>query len=289
MSLRKYIKEILSQWVNDFENLEDHCLKIESIVLKDKNACQNLFYCSKSDIAVIYYRVAEYVFYKLKRQEVAYLIADYALKITNIYISPKVNIGEGLLLEIAENTKIYENVRIGKKMHIVGKVIICSKTNLQNNNCIEIGDNFSISHNACVRGNIKIGNNVCIDGGCTVLDNIDSDCEVKIVSSLQMLYSNKKNLLPSQKIFVYGVVPKFKNQIVIYGEGFYNPIVDIKIKQLNKNIESEVSYWDKNTIIIKVKPINIENEKLNVNKIIIKSNGYKCVVNNSMGLVKILR
>lgn len=290
MMLSKYVKEIFLKWLKDNEINLDECLhNVKKKLSKDKITCLNPYKANKSDIANIYYRVAEYVFYGLKKHDIAYLIADYGLKQTNIYISPKVIIGDGFSLEFAENSKIYENVKVGDNFKVIGKVIICSKTSNSSNNFIELGDNVTLNHNVCIRGTVRIGDNVCVDGGCTILDNVDSDCEVKLVCSLQMLYSNKKNLLPSPKIYVYGVVPKFKNQIVIYGEGFYNPIVDIKIRDLTKHVDSEISYWDKNTIIVKVKPMNIDHEKLELNKIIIKSNGYKCVINNSMGLVKSLK
>lgn len=286
--MKEIINEILIQYLCDEVNVYKYVEDIYCVLVNDRvNRCDKKS-LENSDLAIVFYRVAQYLFWHMKKVDVANKVAEDGLKKTSIYISPKTIINDGLQFINAEHTRIGENIKIGKNLCVSGKVTLKSGECLKPNNSLEIGDNFIIN-NATVIGCNKIGSNVKIDSGCTVLDDVGDDCEVRIVSSLQMLISSKKNLLPSQKIFVYGVVPKFKNQIVVYGEGFYNPVVDIKIKNCTRKIESEVSYWDKNTIIIKVKPINLELEALKNNKIIIKSNGYKCVVNNSMGLAKILR
>lgn len=286
--MKKVINEILNKYLTDNAEIADSSEKIFNVLLKDNIILNDAGLIENSSFSIVYYRISQYLFCNLKECELANKVAEDCLKITSIFISPKALIGEGLELKNAEHTRIGENIKIGKNLHLSGKVALISDNYSKNNKRLEIGHNFIIN-NASIIGCVQIGNNVKVESGCTVLDDICDDCEVRILSSLQMLFSNKKNLLPSQKLFVYGVVPKFKNQIVIYGEGFYNPIIDIKVKNCCKKIESEIAYWDKNTIIIKIKPINIDNEKLKMNKIIIKSNGYKCVVNNSMGLVKILR
>ncbi len=286
--MKKIINEILVSYLCDEFDVHNCVEDIYNVLLNDNINLNGEKGLENSDLAIVYYRVAQYLLCHLKKVDVANKVAENGLKKTSIYISPKTIIKDGLQLINAEHSRIGEDIKMGKNSCVCGKVTLMSGECSKHNYGLEIGDNFVVN-NATVRGCNKIGNNVKIDSGCTVLDDVGDDCEVRIVSSLQMLVSSKKNLLPSQKIFVYGVVPKFKNQIVIYGEGFYNPVVDIKIKNCTRKIESEVAYWDKNAIIIKVKPINLELEALKNNKIIIKSNGYKCVVNNSMGLVKILR
>ena len=285
--IKKCVLEIINKYKNEKTFNLDHVISdIVYNIKKDRLSSEDFELLSKSDYAIIYYRVSEYFYYKLKETQVAYLIADEGLTKTKIYISPKVVIGEGFSLKLAQNTKILEDVRIGENFEIFGKATINSA--IGENSLLSIGNNVCLKDRVCVRGNIRIGNNICVREGCTVLEDIGDNCEVKVATSLQILSAHGKNLLPSQKLFVYGVVPKFKNQIVIYGEGFYNPIIDIKCKNYKKQIESEITYWDKNTIIVKIKPTFIDLEWAKQNKIIIKSNGYKCVVNNCGGLLKIL-
>ena len=108
---------------------------------------------------------------------------------------------------------------------------------------------------------------------------------VSIVNQLQL--TKRINTLPSQKLTIFGVVPKFKNCIKILGEGFYNPTVLIKLKN-EKTINYQITFWDKNKIIVKFKNKALTSKDLVGIKLIVLSNADKVIVLNSFGLNKTL-
>ena len=82
-------------------------------------------------------------------------------------------------------------------------------------------------------------------------------------------------------------MPKFKNCIKILGEGFYNPTVLIKLKN-EKTINYQITFWDKNKIIVKFKNKALTSKDLVGIKLIVLSNADKVIVLNSFGLNKTL-
>lgn len=193
----------------------------------------------------------------------------------------------GLDAVIGKNFNIYHS----KNIHIANNVVIGDNCTLKDNikigssnNAPKILNNVTILSNVNIFGNIIVGNNVTIKDNCFVTDNIDDDSQVGIVNQLQVVSKTSKNYLPSQTLNIYGVIPKFKNTIVIVGDGFYNPIVNFKCD--NKELEYVISYWDKNKIIVKFKNTKpIKNKKIIIT---ILSNRTKITILNSAGLNKTL-
>ncbi len=285
MELKQYIKKVLYENLPIEINFDlELCEKnIYKTLLNDnqKECFIDSSHWSASTLAIIYYRVASHIFQNYNLEFASFKISEIGFLKTNIYISPKCQISDGLKLELAENTKIYDKVIIGKNFVVHGGVVICSNTNSIDNRIV-IGNNVEIKNGASIWGNCNVGDNVVISNNCVVQDDIESGAVVRIITTQQITTYQNKSIVPSQKLIVYGVVPKFKNRIVIYGEGFYNPCIDIKVKNNAKAIENEIMYWDKNTIILKIRStqkINID--ECNKNKIIIKCNGYKLILINS--------
>ena len=289
MELKEYIKSVLFENLSIDINFNIYAFidEIYSCILKDRQSdiFEDSSFWSKSTIAVINYRINNHLWQRAKMAKLAQIRAENIYLETSIYISPQISIKSGLKIELGENSKIFGNGQIGENFSIFGRVVISSKQ-AESNGIVKIGNNVFVQEGASIWGSVEIGNNVKIGANCVVLENIESDCEVGIYSALQLTICKKKNILPSQKLRVYGVVPKYKNQLVIYGDGFYNPKVDLKVKDFK--VESAISYWDKGTIILKIKPVKGSDENLK-SKIIIKSNGYKVVVVNANGVFKALK
>ena len=209
------------------------------------------------------------------------LAVDF-FRASSIYISPSAEISSLELLGsdifIGDYTKIGSNCTIGRGVSLGKKHQPCH---------ISIGNNVVIGENVKVKGNLTIGNNVSISPSCIILEDIPDNSSVKIINQLQLCENNNINYLPSQRMLFYGVYPKFKNTFVIMGEGFYNPTVIIKSKAQNLNYN--ISYWDKNKIIVKIKnttPLS-ENDSKGA-KLILLCRNNKIVVLNNIGLEKTL-
>lgn len=249
---------------------------------------------SKSLVATMCYRIANYLHYskllpenkssKLTREFMEMVSAE-----TSIDIHPSAQIGERFFIDHGANVVIGSTCKIGERCNIFNDVVLGSK-NVKNAKSEKrhptIKNDVTICAGARVLGNITIGNNCFISPHAVVLDDVPDDTHVSVINQLQL--TKKVNSLPSQKMIIYGVVPKFKNTLKILGEGFYNPTVLIKLKN-DKILNYQIIYWDKNKILVKIKntaPYNLLDT--HGAKIIVLSNADKVVITQSYGLTKTL-
>ncbi len=257
----------------------------ENLVLQTK---------TKGLIATMCYRIATIFYYenfivnKDLRQKLAREFMEQVAVDTGVDIHPQARIDEMFFIDHAKNIVIGATTLIGKRCNLFNDVVLGSK-NVKSSQNIKrhptILNDVTICAGARVLGDITIGNNVFICPQAVVTDNIPDNTTVSIVNQLQL--TKRINTLPSQKLTIFGVVPKFKNCIKILGEGFYNPTVLIKLKN-EKTINYQITFWDKNKIIVKFKNKALTSKDLVGIKLIVLSNADKVIVLNSFGLNKTL-
>ena len=222
------------------------------------------------------------------RQKLAREFMEQVAVDTGVDIHPQARIDEMFFIDHAKNIVIGATTLIGKRCNLFNDVVLGSK-NVKSSQNIKrhptILNDVTICAGARVLGDITIGNNVFICPQAVVTDNIPDNTTVSIVNQLQL--TKRINTLPSQKLTIFGVVPKFKNCIKILGEGFYNPTVLIKLKN-EKTINYQITFWDKNKIIVKFKNKALTSKDLVGIKLIVLSNADKVIVLNSFGLNKTL-
>lgn len=286
------------EMIEDVSNVSYDMLKKDMSFIASLDPSQNSIEMvqktkTKSLIATMCYRVANTLYYKGYLKEKTDIIPrEFMEKVasqTGIDIHPQAIIGEQFFIDHGVGIVIGATTIIGKCCNIFNNVILGSKnvkTAKQSKRHPTLKDNVTICAGCRVLGDITIGNNCFISPNAVVLDDVPDNTHISIVNQLQL--SKNGNRLPSQKMIVYGVVPKFKNTIKILGEGFYNPTVLIKLKgekQLNYNIV----YWDKNKILIKIKnTIPFEHGSVSGAKIVVLSNADKVIITQSYGLTKTL-
>lgn len=250
---------------------------------------------TKGLVATTFYRVANFMYYEnlisdeKTKKRLCRELMERTAALTSIDIHPAAKIGQGLFIDHGSKTVIGETCEIGNNCTIFNDVVLGSK-NVMCNESVKrhpsLGNNVTICAGCRVLGNIKIGNNVFISPACVVLEDIEENSKVTIVNQLQ-LTNNSPNIL-AQKMVVYGVVPKFKNTLMILGEGFYNPMVLVKLKE-PKDLFFNISFWDKNKIILKFKNKKaFSKAELKNSKIIILSNNNKVVLLQNFALEKTL-
>ena len=257
----------------------------ENLVLQTK---------TKGLIATMCYRTATIFYYenfiedKELRQKLAREFMEQVAVDTGVDIHPQARIDEMFFIDHAKNIVIGATTLIGKRCNLFNDVVLGSK-NVKSSQNIKrhptILNDVTICAGARVLGDITIGNNVFICPQAVVTDNIPDNTTVSIVNQLQL--TKRINTLPSQKLTIFGVVPKFKNCIKILGEGFYNPTVLIKLKN-EKTINYQITFWDKNKIIVKFKNKALTSKDLVGIKLIVLSNADKVIVLNSFWLNKTL-
>lgn len=286
------------EMIEDVSNVAYEMLKKDMSFMASLDPSQNSIEMvqktkTKSLVATMCYRVANTLYYKGYLKDKTDIIPrEFMEKVasqTGIDIHPQAIIGEQFFIDHGVGIVIGATTIIGKCCNIFNNVILGSKnvkTAKQTKRHPTLKDNVTICAGCRVLGDITIGNNCFISPNAVVLDDVPDNTHISIINQLQL--SKNGNRLPSQKMIVYGVVPKFKNTIKILGEGFYNPTVLIKLKgekQLNYNIV----YWDKNKILIKIKNTTpFEHNSVSGAKIVILSNADKVIITQSYGLTKTL-
>lgn len=233
-------------------------------------------------IALIFYRISRLILNELG-EDVLRLRQESKMATTS-YISPYSKIdcpiglfGKDIFIEsqfnICKHVDIYNNVTLADKMSGYGD------KNIHN-----------IKSNTIIKSDVKIvgadvGEGVLIGENCIIREDIKDNTIVELISDFQVKKIKNKTYLPSQELLVYGVVPKFKNTLVIYGDGFYNPKVKLVVK--NNNLSYGISYWDKNKIIIKLDYQEIK--VFDKTTLVIFSNGQRISLINNLGVKKILK
>jgi len=236
--------------------------------------------------ALVFYRLTRASIAKLNNEEITgfvFEIRNISKLYSNSYISPFSNIecpvfiGSDVFID--RNYSIRNNVVIENKCQLFDNNYIYNDTK-QNiiDYDVELMDNVKI-HCSSVGANTKI----CCN--CIIREDIAADVVVEVVNELQIKKSTKNSRIPSQELRVYGIVPKYKNSFVLYGEGIYNPKVKLVVQ--NHTPSCEILYWDKNKIIVRIGYFIMG--KSDKSKLIIFSNGQRIVINNSIGLQNTLK
>lgn len=244
-------------------------------------------------------------------------------KLTSIYLSPFANISENIILagtnikiygdyKICDETVVFSNVNIGDYNYDnnILNTIDTDNNILSNDKKLYVIDKKCIIKSGATIKFCILGQNVIVNENCIVRENIISDSVVDIVNQLQIV-NTPNTYIPSQMLSVYGLVPKYKNILTIFGEGIYNP--NVIIRDGNKKVSSEIEYWDKNKIIVKIKgylsdktdekivetTLKSENEKMLENGfalkkddksiIVIMSRGIKITINDYGTIKKLLK
>lgn len=288
---KEYLHSII-----DYFGVQDDCidsvwqeflLDVDAVSNSDpsqKNAINVLKNASRPMIATLIYRLC----HSLSDRSLARRISEYGASVTHIDIHPDAKIGSGLFIDHGDGTVIGQTCCIGKNCRIFNNVILGSKNvhdNLAKKRHPTVGDNVTICANCRILGDIKIGDNVFVSPNCVVLDDVPNDTKISIVNQLQFADNIIKNVLPRQKLEIFGVIPKWRNSLIIEGVGIYNPTVLIKC---DANINYYIDYWDKNKIIIKIKECSCDMSSLKKNKIVILSNSDKVIIINCYALTKVV-
>ncbi len=220
-------------------------------------------------------------------EELINKIKSYSLNNFLGYISPLANIEIGVVFlgnvfEIGKNTTIKQNTIINNNVFInVNKLV-----NNDNNNIV-IDKNCNVGNNVNITGKTTIGAQVNVCDNAIIRENIEANTNVEIVNQL-LLKHGTKSVLPSQKLTIYGLTKKYKNTIIIYGEGFYNPKVIVRDKD-KKEVLSELMYWDKNKIMLKFKYVKYKEQQVKGAVLVVMSNGSKITLLNNFALESLLK
>ena len=266
---------------------------IKQDVLNYKNYDTSLECPSAGLYALLFYRIANSILKmsninenaEQKNRFLSY-VKNYSLKNFNSFIHPESVVKMGVVLN-GVNIIISKNVTICENCVVYSNVILNDiYFNHDDNNYVFIDKNCVFRNNVIVCGNVKIGKNVVVENNCVVRENLPDNCEVKIVNQLQ-LKTDKTSKLPSQNTVVYGITKKFKNTIIIHGEGFYNPKTIIRTST-QKEILHDLFYWDKNKIILKIKYNKFTENEVKGSFLVVMSNGNKITLLNNFALEKCL-
>lgn len=252
---------------------------------------------TKSLLATLCYRIANFFYYTplsalptAQKRKSRDLMED-CLVATGIDIHPAARIGEAFFIDHGHGVVIGETCEIGKQCNIFNGVILGSKNVVKakvGKRHPTLGNNVTICAGAKILGDITLGDNVFISPGAVVQQNVLPDQQVLIINQLQIIKNSTHAYLPSQKFTVYGIVPKFKNSFIVYGDGFYNPSIIIKLKN-GSEINHTIAYWDKNKIVVKIKNTTpVEKGVAKNAKLIVLSNSSSVAIMHNVALEKTL-
>jgi|Deesub1362A_J573_1020465.scaffolds.fasta_scaffold04384_6 serine O-acetyltransferase len=128
--------------------------------------------------ALIGYRVANFLFYKLRFKLLARIISQVVSFFTGIEIHPGAKIGKDFFIDHGRGVVIGETTQIGNNVTIYQGVTLGGVGWTKGKRHPTIGNNVVIGAGAVVLGPIKIGNNVRIGAGAVVIKDIPDDCIV---------------------------------------------------------------------------------------------------------------
>jgi serine O-acetyltransferase len=252
---------------------------------------------TNSLLATFLYRIANFFYYanvttdQSKTKTVCRQLMEHCLLLTAIDIHPGAKIGDKFFIDHGHGVVIGETCEIGERCNLFNGVILGSKNVVKapkGKRHPTLKNNVTVCAGAKILGDITIGNNVFVSPSAVVLDDVEDNQKVLIVNQLQITKQDTFSYLPSQKMVIYGIVPKFKNTISILGEGFYNPNVIIKLKN-NATLNYAIDYWDKNKIMVKFKNTTpFEKDIVKGVKCIVFSNNARVIIVNNLALEKAL-
>lgn len=179
---------------------------------------------------------------------------------------------------------------IGGGYHIYNNIVIANHVMFYDNNnhvfdnITQVGEK-SIFDDDC-KIYCEIGKNCHVKTGCVIREKIPDNGVVELKNVLQVKSVKTESYLPSQTLSFFGCVPKYKDSLVIYGEGFYNPKVKIIVPY--GKLTFDIKYWDKDKIILKFKKAEL-GEDTNKCTIVVFSNGQRISIINDIGALKLLK
>lgn len=277
------------------ENVYNGFLQSQKLIVSSKYKDGFSF----GQLAFLYYKLEKYV---LEGTRIDYFMEcdkcyrDHLLKEISCYISPYCIIEDGVYFK-------------GNNIVVEGFYKVCSGCVISDNVAI-IDDNknkcdkkyYVIGKNTYIKNGVRIkncdiGKNVVVESNCMLRENVEDNCKVSIINQFQITQM-QNTYIPSQRLIVYGVVPKYKNKFTIYGEGIYNP--NILVRWGDKKVSiCDIEYWDKSKIIVKLKCDKSLAQKLLkeekewrdgvCTKIVLMSRGVKNTINDNKVLIKLLK
>jgi len=280
-TLRKIKNNIFKNYTFDEENVLKKCKDIVKDYVEKGLATK----CANGLFAIVTYVISKDVVLHNINIPLDDLLRAKNITLTQClnYISP--------FAEIDFPLYIYGNYNyIGGAFKLNNNIIIGNHVEFCDNN---MGDNvkkINIGKNATFENNVKVyssvGDNSHILEGCRVREEIPNNCVVSCRNSIQYKTFSDRSNLPSQTLNCYGCVPKYKDTLVIYGEGFYNPKVKIVVPY--GKADFSLCYWDKNKIILKFSDFHCAGE-IDRCTMVLFSNGQRIGLVNDLGLLKLLK
>lgn len=139
--------------------------------------------------ALVYYRVAHFLFSKWRAKTLAELISCHARKVTGIEIHPGARIGKRLFIDHGSGTVIGETAIIGDDCLIHHGVTLGStgSKTIGHRRHPELKNNVMIGAHATLIGPITIGDNAKIGANTLILKNVEKNEVVKADISNQKL------------------------------------------------------------------------------------------------------
>ena len=214
--------------------IDEICMRVgdDLIALREKDPAANeleyVFNSYLSFRAVVYYRMANAIYYEktleeIKRRQISRLISEEAKVKTHVEIHPAAQIGKRFVIDHGVGSVIGETAIIGDNCYLLQGVIIGSRriaNNKPGKRHPTIGNNVQIGGGARILGPINIGDDVVINPNCVVTTNIPSQTVVSISNQMQIMYNKDR-----EKVLIYGVIPKSNDKIEIHGRNLTKPRV----------------------------------------------------------------
>lgn len=305
--IREYISNLIDTRIPDTVGLSPEqkaeiCGTVYFRVFEDLGALVKKDPAANNDYAMVWaiystlkavacYRLANSIYYQDMidpdmRVWSARSISEYAKTRYNVEIHPGAQIGQYFVIDHGTGTVIGETCEIGDDCYILQGVVLGARGIAGNDSAKRhptIGNGVQIGAFAKVLGPINIGDNVFISPNCVITEDVPANTRVTIVNQLQLSIPAK-----SDKVEVYGVVPKSHNILEIYGHN----LTDCSVYFIDQNfdlveeIRAEISFCEISTVQIKVNPDNVESikDKLQQVNLRITTNGDEIIIRDSLGL-----
>lgn len=261
-----------------------------------KESVEDIFESHKTLKAVMYYRVANLLYY-FKDLEYGYRItlarriSAEAKVETSIDIHPAAKIGREFVIDHGTGTVIGETCEIGERCYITQGVVLGAPgiaDNPPGKRHPTVGKNVQIGAFARIYGPYTIGDNVFISPYCVITQDVPSDMEVIIVNQLQLHKSKSSDThLTSQpeKVCIYGIVPEGNGRICIYGCNFKETSVSLidKNSEEIEGLKISIISNDNSCIRAQLLPDSMNYEQKTIDEL--KEAQVKIISNNNLIII----
>ena len=119
---------------------------------------------------MFWYRIATFIYYKLRIRFIAHGIMYIVRRRTGIEIHPAAKIGKRLFIDHGMGVVIGETAVIGDDCIIYHGVTLGATENIKGKRHPTLGNNIIVGANSCILGNVVIGDN-CKIGALTIVLN----------------------------------------------------------------------------------------------------------------------